>query len=200
MNHRWLARGFVAALHLALLVMLWQHRPPSPAGISERRLTAVRLITIRPRPLPQPPPLPAARRQVSPDRPSIAPLPFDTEAAAPVAVTPPADATAPAESPRPALRLTLPPGYAASSAAARNPALDDPRSHTPRRSLEDRIADAAAVTGDWVAERTSDQRTLLRRGDTCVEVLRSRIADQDRFNENIAPRAVSMLGKPYKCK
>ena len=27
-----------------------------------------------------------------------------------------------------------------------------------------------------------------------------KIADMDRFNENVAPRAVSMVGKPYKCK
>ena len=98
------------------------------------------------------------------------------------------------------LRLTLPPGYAASSAAARNPALSDPRSNSARPTFEDRIADAAAATGDWVAERTSDHRVLLRRGDTCMEVLRSRIADTDRFNENVAPRAINMVGKPYKCK
>jgi hypothetical protein len=106
---------------------------------------------------------------------------------------------APAEAPRTTLRLTLPPGYAA-SAAARNPALSDPRSNTARRTLEERIADAAASNGAWSEERTSDHRTVMRRGDTCVEILRSRIADMDPFNGNVAPRTSAMQGKPYKCR
>ncbi len=198
MNHRWLARGLVAALHLALLAALWAHRPPRPADGGERRLTAVRLIAPTPARQPPSPRAAPAPQTRAPELPGIAPMPFTTDATATPAAPPlPADPAEPP--PRTALRLTLPPGYAA-SAAARNPALSDPRSHTARRTLEDRIADAAAATGDWVAERTSDHRTLLRRGDTCVEVLRSRIADMDRFNENVAPRAVSMMGKPYKCR
>lgn len=117
----------------------------------------------------------------------------------------------PAEPPRTTLRLTLPPGYAASSAAARNPALSDPRSNTPRPTLEDRIAEATGGAGAWVEESTSDNRaqavgaqgdhrSVFRRGDTCVEVFRSRITDTDSFNGNVAPRTVSMLGRPYKCK
>ena len=109
------------------------------------------------------------------------------------------------------LRLTLPPGYAASAAAARNPALSDPRSNTPRLTLEDRIADATGGAGAWVEESTSenraqsvgalgDRRTVMRKGDTCVEIHRSRIADTDTFNGNVAPRAVGMVGKPYKCR
>ncbi|HEY0957420.1 MAG TPA: hypothetical protein VGE36_21905, partial [Roseateles sp.] len=108
------------------------------------------------------------------------------------------------------LRLTLPPGYAASAAAARNPSLDDPRSNTPRLTFEQRIADALCG-GDWVEEKTSENntqavgalgeyRTVMRRGNTCVEMFRSRIGDTDPFNGNVAPRAPRMMGKSYKCR
>jgi len=203
-NHRWLARALVAGLHLALFAALWLHRPPALDEHRERRLTTVRLITPTPRMPPPPPtsarvepPRPAEPRLVSP--PSLTVEPQVPVEAAPAPVSPPIAAPQP-EPPRTTLRLTLPPGYAASSAAARNPALSDPRSNTARPTFEDRIADAAAQTGDWTVERITDHRTLMRRGDTCVEVLRSRIDDMDPFNGNVAPRTVKMLGKPYKCK
>jgi hypothetical protein len=204
-RRHWLARGLVAALHLALLAALWLYKPAGLREPSEKRLTTVRLILPKPSrptpPPPSPPPAPAPRATTLPAEPRlVAPLPIPTETAPETAEAHSPVAAPPTEPARSTLRLTLPPGYAASSAAARNPALSDPRSNTPRPTLEDRIADAAGATGDWVAERTSDHRTLLRRGDTCVEALRSRIGDMDRFNENVAPRAVSMLGKPYKCK
>lgn len=214
MNPRWLARGLVAALHLAVLAGLWLYKPAGLGGHDERRLTTVRLILPAP-PRPQAPPPPnAATPRVAPATPQLVPPPaiaVDTpppEAAAPAA--PPAQAQ-PAEPPRATLRLTLPPGYAASSAAARNPALSDPRSNTARLTLEDRIAEATGGAGAWVEESTSDNRaqavgaqgdhrSVFRRGDTCIEVFRSRITDTDSFNGNVAPRTVSMLGRPYKCK
>lgn len=204
MDHRWVARSLVVGLHLALLAALWLHRPAPLAERGERRVTTVRIV----QPKPAPPPLAQTRppppRAAAPAVPAITPPAFTTEAepktpvqAAPTA--PAAEAPHP-EPPRTALRLTLPPGFAASSSSLTNPALNDPRSNTAKRTLESRIADAAEATGPWVSERTSDHRTLLRRGDTCVEVLRSRIADTDPFNGNVAPRTVPMFGKPYKCK
>jgi hypothetical protein len=216
MNHRWAARGLVVALHLALFSALWLHRPPLLQEAGERRVTTVRLLAP-----PKPPrpnatterAAPVARPMPAPALPTLAPLPFTTEGAAPITVipAPPPTAAAPAEPSRAPLRLTLPPSYAASSAAARNPALSDPRSNTPRPTLEDRIADATGGAGAWVEESTSEnrsqevgaqggRRTVMRRGDTCVEIFRSRIADMDNFNGNVAPRAMSMMGKPYKCK
>lgn len=215
MNHRWIARIAVAALHLGLFAALWMHRPAPLGEQHERRFTTVRLIAAPAPRLPAPPTLPklqapreADRRPIPP--PSVSIAPPGTPETAPVTITPPA-APPPAEPPRTTLRLTLPPGYAASSAAARNPALSDPRSNTPRMTLEDRIADATGGAGAWVEESTSenrsqsvgalgDRRTVMRRGDTCVEIFRSRIADTDPFNGNVAPRAISMVGKPYKCK
>lgn len=216
MNHRWIARGFVAALHLGLLAALWLHRPPSQSEPHERRLTTVRLIALPAPPQRVPPRLektpPKADERLAKPPPStvVAPPAAPDTPPAPVPAAPP-PVTTPAEPPRTTLRLTLPPGYAASSAAARNPALSDPRSNTPRATLEDRIADATGGAGAWVEESTSenrsqsvgaqgDHRTVMRRGNTCVEIFRSRIADTDPFNGNVAPRAVSMVGKPYKCK
>ncbi|HEY1131303.1 MAG TPA: hypothetical protein VGF12_17995 [Roseateles sp.] len=202
MDHRWIARFAVAALHLGLLALLWLHRPPPMQEAGERRLTTVRLVPPRRTPPPTPPAA-ATPRLPMPDLPLPAPPAFSSEtpavatSPAPAAPAPPADG-ATAEPPRTTLRLTLPPGYAA-SASSRSAALNDPRSNTRRLTLEDRIANAAAVTGDWVEERTSDGRMRRRRGDTCVETEESRIASIDRFNENVAPRAVKMTGKPYKC-
>jgi hypothetical protein len=218
-NHRWAARILVVALHAALLAALWLHRPRGLAPDPARHATTVRLI------LPQlrlPPPANAPQRPAPSltAPPVIAPQPvaIDTPAAPDVApdvatAAPPTihSTPAPAEPPRTTLRLTLPPGYAASSAAARNPALDDPRSNTPRLTLEDRIADATGGAGAWVEEKTSENRSqavgalgehrsVMRRGDTCVEIFRSRISDTDPFNSSVAPRAGRMMGKPYKCR
>ncbi|MCY4746713.1 hypothetical protein NYO99_17180 [Pelomonas sp. UHG3] len=216
--HRWAARAFVIALHAALLVAALLHRPPGLAPARERQATSVRLIA-PPRqqaPLPDPNRF-AARRPSTAQAPSlsIAPTRDDTEIAAPTSPATPAPpaptAVPPAEPPRITLKLTLPPGYAASSATARNPALNDPRSNTARTTLEDRIADATGGAGAWVEEHTSDNRNqavgalgehrrVMRRGNTCVEIFRSRIADSDPFNGNVAPIATPMAGRPYKCK
>lgn len=213
MDHRWAARGLVLGLHLALLAALWLHRPPGLGGPAERRVTTLRIL-----PLPRPAPPPERGRPPPRSAATAAITPPATRADAPPAPAPPAppgppppETAAAAEPPRSTLRLTLPPGYAASAAAARNPALSDPRSNTPRPTLEDRIADATGGGGAWVEEQTSENRaqavgalgehrTVMRRGDTCVEIFKSRISDSDPFNGNVAPRAGRMVGKSYKCK
>jgi hypothetical protein len=215
MHHRWLARGLVIALHAGVLTALWLHRGPPREPPGERRLTTVRLLPLAAPTAPPPRRVqPTAQRPLPAARATAVPPADEPEATAPsstaITVLPPAP-TPPAEPPRTALRLTLPPGYAASANAARNPALDDPRSNTPRLTLEDRIADATGGAGAWVEEKTSENnvqavgalgehRTVMRRGNTCVEMFRSRIADTDPFNGNVAPRALRMMGKPYKCR
>lgn len=216
MNHRWLARGFVVALHAAALLALWLHKQPRMDELGERRITTVRLIEPQRRSPPPPErPRPIAEPRISP--PLLAPLvaspdtqPDEPPAAPTVAAPVPAPQAAPAEPPRTTLRLTLPPGYAASANARRNPALDDPRSNTPRATLEDRIADATGGAGAWVEEpvenhsqvvgAVGEHRTVMRKGNTCMEVFRSRISDSDPFNNSVAPRTVAMMGKPYTCK
>jgi hypothetical protein len=218
-NHRWAARILVVALHAALLAALWLHRPRGLAPDPARRATTVRLIlpqlrlpppanaAMRPAPRPAAPPV-IAPQPVALDTPAAPDIAPDVTPAAPAAIQ---STAATAEPPRTALRLTLPPGYAASSAAARNPALDDPRSNTPRLTLEDRIADATGGAGAWVEEKTSENnaqavgalgehRTVMRKGNICQEVFRSRISDTDPFNSSVAPRAGKMMGRQYKCR
>ncbi len=218
MNHRWVARGVVVGLHLAVLLALWLHRPAPLPDTSDRRLTTVRIIPPTPerRPRVEPPDIPLRLPVIGDLFPVPPPPPVTAEPQAPAPEsTQTAPPATPVEAPRTTLRLTLPPGYAASANAAdaaRNPALRDPRSNTPRATLEDRIADATGGAGAWVEEPTSENRlqsvgalgeyrTVMRRGDTCVEIFRSRISDSDPFNANVAPRApTKMVGKPYKCK
>lgn len=211
MDHRWAARGLVVGLHLALLAVLWWHQPPRQAAPAAARVT-VRIVTPRPAPPRATTSPPTPPRVAQPTLPAIVPPAFTPEgtSTAPLPAAPLPEVAATAEPPRSTLRLTLPPGYAASSAAARNPALSDPRSNTPRSTLEDRIADATGGAGAWVEEpkdnhslvvgALGDRRTVLRKGDTCMEVFRSRIADMNPFNGNVAPRTTAMYGKPYKCK
>ncbi|MEO6279734.1 hypothetical protein [Roseateles sp.] len=217
MNHRWAARILVVALHAALLAALWLHRPRGLDDEPVRRATTVRLILPKLRPPPPPADEPMRLSANPAAAPVITPLPFSIDATAPTdaaitaPLTPATPAAPPTEPPRTTLRLTLPPGYGASSATARNPALSDPRSNTPKLTLEDRIADATGGAGAWVEEHTSENnvqavgalgehRTVMRRGNTCVELFRSRISDTDPFNGNVAPRAARMMGKPYKCR
>jgi len=219
MLHRWLARALVVALHLALLAVLLTQRSPPSNDASERRSVSMRIILPPPpRSVPTPPRATPARSVPPPRAPATtAPQPIPMADAPPaVALPTPAPPTTPpgtvpaGEPPRTALRLTLPPGYAASSAAARNPALTDPRSNTPRPTLEDRIADATGGAGAWVEERVENHsqsigalgeyRTVMRRGSTCVEIFRSRISDANAFNSSVAPSTIAMVGKPYQCK
>lgn len=199
----------VAVLHAMVAMVLWQHRLSQKGQASQQRASSIRLVVpsvgvprqahevLRPTlptqasiSLPVIPPPTITVESQSNAQPSISALPSSEEPSAAAA----------ADQPRTTLRLTLPPGYAASSAAHSNPATRDPRSNSARRTTEDRIADAAGASGDWIAERTSDSRTVMRRGDTCVEVFKSRIADSDAFNGNVAPRTAAMTGNPYKCR
>lgn len=220
MDHRWLARGVVVALHAAALLALWLHRAPPMEQAAERRFTTVRLIAAqRPRPATPERPRPVTAPLNLP--PLVLPPVISADVPRPEgvptapALTPAPQAPAAEEPPRTALRLTLPPGYAASTNAARNAsrdlALSDPRSNTPRLTLEDRIADATGGASDWVEEKTSENnvqavgalgehRTVMRKGNICQEVFRSRISDTDPFNSSVAPRADKMMGRQYKCR
>lgn len=216
-NGRWPARIAVLALHAGLFALLWQHRPPRLPEARERSMVTLRLLpppkgrSTEPAPPQRPPPAPRQPRLELPTAPPAA-ADRPTPTAEPAAPTAPSIAPpAPTEPPRTTLRLSLPPGYAASANAARNPALSDPRSNTARSTrLEDRVADATGGSSTWAEEPVEnhaqaigaqgDRRTVLRKGDTCVEVFRSRIADSDAFNNSVAPRTVPMVGRPYTCK
>ena len=98
--------------------------------------------------------------------------PAATAAPTPVAANPSAtQAAAP-------LNLDLP--RAASAAWRQRPlALDDLRANTARATFEEKLAAALGGDGVWQEEKLDNDRTRFRRGNTCVEVQRSREAQLD---------------------
>jgi hypothetical protein len=94
--------------------------------------------------------------------------------------------TAAASTP-PALDLTLPSAVAAPrSPSMRDQSLNDPRSNTPRASVESRIA---ALNGPdrWEAEPMDATRTRWRRNGKCIEVHVARNAQIDPYNQSFSP-------------
>jgi hypothetical protein len=81
----------------------------------------------------------------------------------------------------------------------RNPALDDPRSNSRPLTLEQRIADATGASGEpWVEEAIDADHRRLRRGNTCVTLQRSRLAQIDPFS-SAARNLPWQVGQPTRC-
>lgn len=106
---------------------------------------------------------------------------------APPAVDAPTPA-APAPDPSVKLDLTLPRRAAAASAprSMREQLLSDPRSNTPRATVESRVA-AVAGSVDIVEERMDATRMRVKQRGGCVEVHVSRNAQIDPFNQSVSP-------------
>jgi len=85
------------------------------------------------------------------------------------------------------LNLALPRG-ASAPWRGRNPALDDPRSNTPRATLETRLAEALGGTDQITEERLDDGRLRLRRGNSCVVVHPNRAERLDPWNASVLPK------------
>jgi hypothetical protein len=192
----WLA---IAGLHIALLALLASRTHPvsPPAAWSE-----LRLIPLLLRPEPKAP----APRPVEQRSPSAKPAPAGADAAtshepasptgSPLPTTAeqlPATATAPGRS---TLQLTLP---NLSAGARRNPAMDDPRGNTPTSSIGQKLVAAMGGDGRWEEEIMGEGRRRMRRGNTCVDVQRSRNAELNPFNESVAPTPWSVTS-PYTCE
>ncbi len=146
-------------------------KPPVPAfaeaaTVSVRSSTSPQAIT-----LPVPSTVPTAAAEL--DKPSAA-----------ASMAPPAGPSSapPASAP---LNLALPRDSLAArrgQGGERNPALEDPRSNSPRASLESRIA-AALGGSDQITEfRMQDGSVRLQRGQACVVVRPSRDSSLDPFN------------------
>ena len=96
------------------------------------------------------------------------------------------------------LNLALPRGASAPWRAARNPAVDDPRSNLGKLTLEQKLADAMGGDGQWVEETIDADRRRLKRGNTCIYLQRPRAAQLDPFNP--AYRALPwQAGQPVRC-
>lgn len=193
MPHR-AERAALAAIVLLLHLLLWWAWPRgpaqgrgTPADAAAQAPLSVRLLA--PEPTPTPPAVPRApaapARSVAPRAPA-GPSPARTVNGGPAA--PPA--TAPAEAAASAareLKLTLPSAVAAPrSPSLRDQWLNDPRSNTPRASVESRIA---ALNGPdrWEAEPMDATRTRWRRNGKCIEVHVSRNAQIDPYNQSFSP-------------
>lgn len=116
--------------------------------------------------------------------------------AAPAMPTAPAEPVATAASAA-ALNLILP-RSASAAWRQRSQALDDPRSNTPRLTLEQKLAMAMGGDGTWVEEMIDADHRRMRRGNLCVYLQRPAAAQLDPFhpaNRNLPWQA----GRPTRC-
>jgi hypothetical protein len=192
----------VAGLHALLLLgawrlQAWQDR--GPPALPQAPLIV--WLQGAPRPNAAPPqPLPTAR----PSLPTAPALPVPSlPPASPQAITLPAPEPAPAAAETPVapslpasaatLNLALPGRTRGASApwlSERNPALDDPRSNSPKPTLESRIAAALGGSDQITEYRLEDGSVRLKRGNSCVVVRPNRASALDPFNASaqIRPR------------
>jgi hypothetical protein len=190
----------VAGLHALLLLgawrlQAWQDRGPPPVA----QAPLIVWLPGAPRPpapslppTPTRPPAAGVKRPapVGPAQPQAITLP-PVEPAAPAAAPDPAPPSAGSPAPAPApLNLALPSAGRGASAPWRrsNPALDDPRSNTPKPTLESRIA-AALGGSDQITEfRMEDGSVRFKRGNSCVIARPNRASTLDPFNASAQQR------------
>jgi hypothetical protein len=183
-------RAALAAVVLLLHLLLWwawprgaaPERGKPPDAVAQAPLS-VRLLT--PQPAPAPPAAPdttaAPARAMAPRAPAR-PSPALAISVAPAASSAQAAASAPRD-----LDLALPPA----AASPRSPSMreqwqSDPRSNTPRATVESRIA---ALNGPdrWEAEPMDATRTRWRRNGKCIEVHVARNTQIDPYNQSFSP-------------
>jgi hypothetical protein len=95
------------------------------------------------------------------------------------------------------LNLALPTG-ASAPWRQRNPVLDDMRGRSARASFESQLVGAMGGDGRWAEERIDNDRIRFRRGNTCVDMERSRSERIDPFNSSYSPKPW-LAGKPSPC-
>jgi len=197
----------IVALHLAGLTLLWLQRerpaptPPRRAGL------VIRLLPLAPRPSLRPAAPAHGERLRAPT--AAEPQPRGVATPLPPAlVQAPAMATAPASAPLAAmderaasapLDLRLPRDYARSPEYSTNPARNDVRANLPQSHLEGRIANELGGDGRWVEEPMDVNRRRLRRGNLCVNVERSRLVQNNPYNQSVAP-LMAEYSPPYRCE
>jgi hypothetical protein len=185
-----LALGAVVLVLHALLLWAWRAAtvPHREQSTSAPAVLVLRLIT--PAPVREPsPPATLAQEPARPPPRSATPVPVrraETAAgitAAPMAEAPPEAASAPH-----AAALSLP-GAAMTPPRAqsmRDQMLNDPRSNSPRATVESRIA---ALNGPdhWEVEPMDATRSRWRRNGRCIEVHEARNAQIDPYNQTFSP-------------
>jgi hypothetical protein len=186
-------RATLAAGVLLLHLLLWSAWPRQPArergvpsAAAAQAPLSVRLLL--PQPVPaqrtEPRTATAADRSATPRR----TRPQQTLAiTAPPELGPAAAPPAPAVSAPRELDLRWPSSVASPrSPSLREQWLNDPRSNTPRASVEPRVA-AVAGSSAMTEERMDDTKTRFRQNGECIEVHVSRDAQINAWNQNHSP-------------
>lgn len=161
------------------------------------------------------PPAQPTRSEAEPVRPARAARPVQEArpliSSAPAAADPALQAitlpeAAPAESARPAataasapapLNLALPQG-ASAPWRQRSQALDDPRSNTPKLTMEEKLVMAMGGNGQWTEEVIDADHRRLRRGNMCVYMQRSAASRIDPFHPAFR-NLPWQVGQPTRC-
>ena len=174
----WQDRGPPALTQQPLIV--WLQGAPRPNAAPPQDLPAPRPV------LPAAPALPLPVRPATPANPQAITLPLPVPMPMPVPLEAPT--TAPAPTASAPLNLALPSRQRGASApwggagVERNPALDDPRSNSPKPTLESRIAAALGGSDQITEYRLEDGSVRLKRGNSCVVVRPNRASTLDPFN------------------
>jgi hypothetical protein len=167
---------------LLLLNRVQPSKPTTPAPEAPPQRTVARADRAAP--------LPSTSITVAPEA-----TPRAQEALPPTATAEPT--TAPPANTPPPLDLRLP--RAASAAWRHRPApMDDPRANTAKATFESTLQTAMGGDGRWAEERIDGDRVRFRRGNTCVDFIRSRAEQLDAFHQSVSPKPWSTAG-PKDC-
>ena len=206
--------ALVLALHLVLLagalrLGVWPERtaptsrPPLTVQLIWQRLTSPTLPAQPPRPEVQAVRQTRAARTVQQDQPATTNTPAAAEPALQAITLPaaapsePATPAAPAASASTPLNLALPRG-ASAPWRQHSQALDDPRSNTPKLTMEQKLAMAMGGDGGWTEEVIDADHRRLRRGNMCVYLQRSAAAQLDPFHPAFR-NLPWQVGQPTRC-
>ena len=174
----WQDRGLPAQSQAPLIV--WLQAAPRPDARPTRALPVPRPALPATPAQPLPAMAPARAQAITWPLPAPEPAPTPAPAESPVAAPAPAHAAP--------LNLALPSRQRGASApwrgagVERNPALDDPRSNSPKPTLESRIAAALGGSDQITEYRLEDGSVRLKRGNSCVVVRPNRASTLDPFN------------------
>ena len=194
---RWSVLATLAVMHLLLLLVLVHtlrsrqaHQAPQSIELSLVAERPPERVRARPMPLEAPP-------LYAPRYPLILPTPnMPTQTAgANEAAIPATLASPPAPAASAPLKLALPP-LLNKTPTARDLAMQDPRSHSQKMSVEDHIADATGalpVTREASTDGTGG--TIVRQGTKCTRVTPSRIGTLNPMDS----RASSLPSVSGKC-
>ena len=192
MTPRRVERAALAAGVLLLHLLLWSAWPNHPARKRGSPSAAQAPLSVR---LPTLDAAPAQRTEpqatTAPERSAAPRAAARPQRELAITVSPEAGPAAaapapPASAPRD-LDLTLPSAVASPrSPSLREQMQSDPRSNTPRASVESRIA-ALSGADRWQAEPMDATRTRWRRNGKCIEVHVARNAQIDPYNQSFSP-------------